>query len=167
MSQSAITTAPTGSTVNPTLNQLQTGVVAAAQASNAAAAGGTTSGALAGPATFNTLATPEAGASPTSQTSGGFGQGVNPQQPGAGKALQSGSNDAVANDVSAALTAVGASSNNLTSSSGSGGINSIPGVGTSSAAPNGTPATQPLTPQSLNTANDNYGHLNAYLSVYA
>jgi len=152
-------TAPiTGPAPNPALNQLQSGVTTPAKPADGPASGGAPA-ALAGPSTFNVLAAP-ATAGPTATggaaASGGSpaGSGADAQQPGAGKTTQSGSNDAVANDVSATLTSVSASTDSAPGSS-------------STTAPNGTASTQPITSQSLQTANDNYGHLNAYLSVYA
>jgi len=156
MSQGS-TASITGPAPNPALNQLQSGVTSPAKPADGPAAGGAV--ALASPSTFNLLAAPAStGATPPggSTAAGGSpaGSGADAQQPGAGKTVQSGSNDAVANDVSATLTSVSASTDSAPGSS-------------STTAPNGTASTQPITGPSLQTANDNFGHLNAYLSVYA
>jgi hypothetical protein len=154
LSSTGVASTPS-STVSPPLNQLQSGAVPPSTPTGSPAATGA-SAAFAGPTTFNVLAAPPATvatsaangapAAPGSGAGAPAGTGANPQQPGAGKTTQSGSNDGVSNDVSAALTAVG---------------------GSTDSAPGAASTTPPVSGAALATANTTYGHLNAYLSVYA
>jgi hypothetical protein len=153
----------------PPLSQLQSGVVAASPPANGPDST-SSSPAYAGPPTFNVLAAPPVATNGAVTANGPGGPGgpgepgapggtpggtvSDAQQPGAGKATQSGSNAGVSNDVSATLTAVGGST---AASAGS----------SSTTAPNGIAANPPVSGASLTTANDAHGHLNAYLSVYA